>query len=657
MTDKTLHLAITMAGAVSAGSYTGGVMDYLLEALEKWERAKRTGDPSVPQHRVEIDLLNGTSAGGMTAVIAAAALQCDLNPITPAHRTDQARKDANKFYNSWVKLQADNMLRDRMLDNGDIEGDRVPSLLNSKFIPEIADDIVRAGQLCKEKHPFVADELEIMVTLSNLVGLPHSIPFGPNPHDAYKASNHVDFGHFVWTEREYVPNRDVESQVALAGKGGLDVLLDPRGDRGRIPVTFKNAGAIETLKNCAMATGAFPVGLAAREVRRDRKFILENPFISLKGALDESRVPETFPTVNIDGGLLNNEPFDRAEDILYEKYRPTPQTSRQELKTLSRFPYTILMIDPFPSEDVSEDVLSDEDLTAFLALIQTATPDAALHRTARTYLAAQVVENRCLSEAQLDELLALVRPGVPDAAQVEVLRGNLKQLNRNPAPPAPYLHSLIGAIFKTMRRQLLFKPEDLRAASAPDDYSRFLIAPKRRVNGKPIQGSKAIACGALSGFGGFLDQRFREHDFYLGRMNARGFLKRHFTVPLDGHETNPIFTGGYASQAAIDRFKFQNSDGQWVLPIIPILDPTPEPELPWPTTAPEKVDELKKGFKRRIDAVLRALFKSDSFFVNVAVRLALLFFRGNVAETLLETIKKDFQGHRLFEPAPPMRDV
>lgn len=33
-TDQTLHVGITMAGAISAGAYTGGVMDYLLEALE-----------------------------------------------------------------------------------------------------------------------------------------------------------------------------------------------------------------------------------------------------------------------------------------------------------------------------------------------------------------------------------------------------------------------------------------------------------------------------------------------------------------------------------------------------------------------------------------------------------------------------------------------
>ncbi len=39
--QKTFHLAITMAGAISAGAYTAGVMDYLLEALDNWAEMKQ----------------------------------------------------------------------------------------------------------------------------------------------------------------------------------------------------------------------------------------------------------------------------------------------------------------------------------------------------------------------------------------------------------------------------------------------------------------------------------------------------------------------------------------------------------------------------------------------------------------------------------------
>ena len=71
---KVFKIGIAMAGAVSAGAYTAGVMDYLLETLSKWENAKEKNrqvgkdhpeyDPSVPDHDVIIEVVGGASAGG-----------------------------------------------------------------------------------------------------------------------------------------------------------------------------------------------------------------------------------------------------------------------------------------------------------------------------------------------------------------------------------------------------------------------------------------------------------------------------------------------------------------------------------------------------------------------------------------------------------------
>jgi hypothetical protein len=51
---KTFHLGINMAGAVSAGAYTAGVLDFLMEALEQWYLAKSTPGAAVPMHDVSI---------------------------------------------------------------------------------------------------------------------------------------------------------------------------------------------------------------------------------------------------------------------------------------------------------------------------------------------------------------------------------------------------------------------------------------------------------------------------------------------------------------------------------------------------------------------------------------------------------------------------
>lgn len=38
--SKTFHLGLCMAGSITAGAYTAGVMDYLIEALEEWQKVK-----------------------------------------------------------------------------------------------------------------------------------------------------------------------------------------------------------------------------------------------------------------------------------------------------------------------------------------------------------------------------------------------------------------------------------------------------------------------------------------------------------------------------------------------------------------------------------------------------------------------------------------
>lgn len=104
--ENTFHLAITMAGAVSAGAYTAGVIDYLLETLDNWEAKKdeakkffkENPDESkfdeeqqqkaeyykkIPTHDIKIEVLSGASAGGMTSIMTSAYLHLkERNPIT-----------------------------------------------------------------------------------------------------------------------------------------------------------------------------------------------------------------------------------------------------------------------------------------------------------------------------------------------------------------------------------------------------------------------------------------------------------------------------------------------------------------------------------------------------------------------------------------------
>ncbi len=706
-TDNTLHLAVTMAGAVSAGSYTGGVMDYLLEALEAWEKAKKAGDVTVPTHQVCIDLLNGTSAGGMTAIIAGVALQSTIEPVSPGN---EAAKATNKLYRSWVELTGDDNILPMLLKNDDIKDDLVPSLLNSTFIETIADRVVTKTTDPPPARPYIAPELEVMVTLSNLLGIQYKVFFGPDEQDAYVACNHLDFGHFVFSNRPY------------------------SGD-GRIPVSLSRAEDCALLRACAMATGAFPVGLAARTVERKLKFIQDDPSINLNSR-NSKTIPgdlsDPYTTVNVDGGLLNNEPFDRAEELFFERFgkgvlleklraalddtTPSPHNPldrtvglfaqgygkdnlrlelnsatdtekimnsffeqygkdalRNELKKPEALRYTILMIDPFPSVDFNENALSVADAKDLTKEIETFVKDEDAQQRAYARLRTFLVTNRQLSPEQAEDVVKLVEPNMADTGKKAELTQRLQRsLAKRENPPKTYLKALIGPIFNTMRQQLMFKQEDIQASFDANDYSRFLVGPKRtriirdksnnEINQK-LSGSKAIACGSFGGFGGFVSKDFRDHDFYLGRLNCKRFLKRHFGVPVDSLASNPLFRDAYSAEALKfsypdDYRKDAAGNALCMVPIIPIIDDVPENPIRWPSTTPETLsnDDLREKFKSRARGVLGSLLRpNNSFWLKKwlwrgGVWVALHIFDGKVADTVLELIEKDFTDHNLLAP-------
>jgi hypothetical protein len=57
-------VAITISGAVSLGSYESGVAFEILDALS--QHNQWADQHNLPDERIEIDVLTGASAGGMT---------------------------------------------------------------------------------------------------------------------------------------------------------------------------------------------------------------------------------------------------------------------------------------------------------------------------------------------------------------------------------------------------------------------------------------------------------------------------------------------------------------------------------------------------------------------------------------------------------------
>jgi hypothetical protein len=286
-----------MAGAVSAGAYTAGVLDFLTEAIEEWYKAKAAPNLSVPMHEVSIDAFSGASAGGMCAAIASVMVQGTFqhihNPQDPS-----VVGTTNKFYESWVnKIDIEWLLQTNDLKSGG----PVVSLLDSSIIDEIADYAIAPGAAAP-RRPYISPSLTLFLTLTNVRGVPFSLN-GDAP------------GSVEEDIRYYGDRLQFETVASPADTPAFPLAKAlPLGSSG---------GAWDLLKSAAMATGAFPLFLAPRRINRDTDDYLNSPWEQLADPLPE-RVPPhwtlnngaVFPTLNVDGGVTDNDPFQLAHDYL-----------------------------------------------------------------------------------------------------------------------------------------------------------------------------------------------------------------------------------------------------------------------------------------------------------------------------------------------------
>jgi hypothetical protein len=86
-------LGITIAGAVSLGSYESGVVFEILAAIAQHNLWADAQNP--PTERFEVDVLTGASAGGMTVAMLAQRLLYDGDSLNDPYN--------NPLYPAWVK--------------------------------------------------------------------------------------------------------------------------------------------------------------------------------------------------------------------------------------------------------------------------------------------------------------------------------------------------------------------------------------------------------------------------------------------------------------------------------------------------------------------------------------------------------------------------
>jgi hypothetical protein len=515
-------IGLAMAGAVSAGAYTAGVIDFLLEALDAWYAAKAAGQ-SVPQHAVSLDVASGASAGAMCAALLAVALphafphvrlRQDYQPELVGDDAPGSLPGHNPLYSAWVE-RID--IR-RLLETGDLQSGPPSSLLDCSVLDQIVADSLCYSASPKPR-PYVTRPFTARFTLGNLRGVPYSIGFLSNfAHGEEAMFEHADRLDFRIAD----PDRPAGQDGLLSGRSAQDC--------------GKTSGGWQLLGNAALASGAFPLFLRPRLIARPAvDYDSRHCFVPDPAFPDQAKPiapawtppgsrPKTYAFACVDGGVFNNEPFELAHEVIAG---PDGRNPREGDKANA----AVLMIAPFLSR-------SDNG-----------------------------------------------------RAPVQLADGRLK------LSFVDQIEQLLGAWI----RQCRFKPEELALAYSENVYSRFVIAPDK--SNAPPKASDWIAGGGLSGFFGFFDESFRQHDYQLGRRNCQQFLRRHFAVPID----NLVLRPGYAPAGSA------MSDDQWAaycrthwsqlwiapsteelqrdpshggyLPILPLVgrvQEEEEPLLPWP---------------------------------------------------------------------------
>lgn len=260
-------LAITISGAVSLGSYEAGVAFEVLDAIAQHNT---WADAHNPDERLEVDVLTGASAGGMSVAIIAQRLLYDGPSLTQPYD--------NPLYNAWV-LGVD---IEGLLARGEDE-DVTHSVLSSDLVVRISKDFLmgRYSSLPQaptdpQPHPALPPDhkLHLGLALSNLNGVDYS-------------RSTLSGNKFTYTRHEDQLLRDI------------DQIADDHPDFW------------EDIRAAAVACGAFPVAFRVQDLVRD---IADYASDTLDRTLWGGQASTKFTYT--DGAVFQNEPLGMAKNLV-----------------------------------------------------------------------------------------------------------------------------------------------------------------------------------------------------------------------------------------------------------------------------------------------------------------------------------------------------
>lgn len=479
-------LAITVSGAVSLGSYEAGVMYEVIRAIGQHNGSLPPGDAN----RIEIDVLTGASAGGITATICAQKLMFEAASLSGAY--------GNTLYSPWV---ADVDIR-KLLTGRSGDSD-TGAILSSKFVEQlsrryITDRYESHMDPAREKHAAAAERIWLGLALSNLNGVDYGLPLKPSGQFIYSR-----FQDELTALIENLPTDDVISYW-------------------------------EPLRNAAVSCGAFPFAFSPVDVIRHAiEYDSQNLVTQL---LQSQRFCYT------DGGTFQNEPLGLAKNLV-DRIDPTHTDTANRFylfvapgakSSSSSASFNAAKADFIPlfrqiapaifNQARFQDWITAEDMNEKVELFNSrATGLANLLKGASAVVKQRAKALQAAADELLPQLFAGKVPQVPGTDPVGEARARLKKqfATEYGSLPAATRDVWIDAILTLEEAADMGERDEMKIVS--------------------ITASDAELAGAdLFAFGGFFDFKYRKHDYDVGRDKAQRFLTNACPLGVLKFQAEPI---------------------------------------------------------------------------------------------------------------------
>lgn len=402
---RTFELGMVLGGTVSAGAYTAGALDFLLEALEAWH-----GDPDAP-HRVVIKTAAGTSGGAVCAAILG-LLSSRVVPHVPHDATPPGQTPVttgNPLWDLWVNdFQIDKLLKTDDLDQDADAGSgiptadpvqHVPALINCRMIDESGAKLATIGTSPGTTLGYFATPFRAAVTLANLRGISYAVRGIPSIMD-FSGAAYVQHDDFAWFA---FPNgASPEPTATSLGKREDEFWLDD----GNAAAGF---AGYNVLVGYATASAAMPLGLAARALLRPAEHYHYRPQVhALPDPLgyrvrwpdpDWAHLPATqesgiYTLTSVDGGTFNNDPVSLVHAALAGVVGRNPPDSSSATRAM--FMIDPLADKPLPVGNVGKSLVSvfKKMIPTFVAQSRYRTADMELFASDGVYSRFQLVPFR-----------------------------------------------------------------------------------------------------------------------------------------------------------------------------------------------------------------------------------------------------------------------